>query len=204
MFTLNVRAKIIRTVFSAIFLISTLTPNATLAESSSIQSDSIDSLTNLQTENSLAQTPEVLIQCVGSLSACSNLNPGTTVTETIDFTNDDRNIEFKILCEGWGCTKRDIYYSVTMNVEWGNGIEFPPLQEYATLGTTPGGSGGLVNMPCGTGLSGSCILSTSGVISADDISPDPNANSHFGISNTGGTSAAWEWHHRVLNITVSL
>ena len=58
--------------------------------------------------------------------------------------------------------------------------------------------------PCGSGLSGSCTISTSGIISGVNINPDPNASWHFAIQNTGGTSASGEWHHRVLNITVSI
>ncbi|MCL4260754.1 MAG: hypothetical protein KJZ52_09020, partial [Anaerolineales bacterium] len=107
-----------------------------------------------------------------------------------------------ILCQGWGCTKINIQYSATMYVEWGNGINAPWFIEYASL-SVPGGSGGKVEESCGSGLSGNCTISTTGIIpSTADYNPDPNASWHFAIENTGGTSASGEWHHRVLNIVV--
>ncbi|MCZ2074583.1 MAG: hypothetical protein LC130_06225, partial [Bryobacterales bacterium] len=64
-----------------------------------------------------AQDYGALLQCVDSY--CSDPNPCIFLTEEFETSIDTRKLNFKILCTGTGCTKKnDVYYRIVYQVEW--------------------------------------------------------------------------------------
>ena len=223
MFALKSGKEIItRMLLIAVILFNALAPTAAAAKPSTTQTDPINSSEtrdnqwhnktivhpsferpvsrtgelSRQNESQLLQTQPVLIQCV--TSGCSDGNPNTVLTETIEMPPDSRNIRFKILCEGTGCSQVDIYFRATLFLEWST--PYNQLNERAVLSVPGTGS---MDVPCGSGHFGSCLVQTSGVIRKEGISPNPGAAYHFTVYNTGGTQATGETYHRVLTIQLS-
>src|SRR5271157_744326 len=120
--------------------------------------------------NNPAPSGDLAIQCVDDY--CPNTTPGTDLSETGSsvYYNDFRELnistfDFVFLCHVPGCQNRNVYYTVTLDDTWSS--------IYARHVTASVGAGGLDSTNatgtimysyCGTGLTGECKLSTSGVI----------------------------------------
>jgi RHS repeat-associated protein len=159
-----------------------------------------------------AQISGAQIQCVDSY--CSDSTPGNVVTEFMDITwtmpwfgpGLQRDYNFRILCQETGCTQRDIFYRViVLQDDW-----YSVFTRYIVAGAGGSayyGSGtGSVYRDCGGATTGSCTVSTSGVIRANLISGYPGANVHFtisgGIYNIGHLGSG-DTEHKVMIVQAS-
>lgn len=152
-----------------------------------------------------AQTPYRTIVCVAN---CSHTNSGVTVSQVWSEEGESKTFLFKVLCPDWGCPKVDIYYQATLTVDW---AVFIPWTSYASLGAGTfygGGTGAIDHVQCGEhATSGTCTITTSGVIPLEIISPDPSAGYqgwHFNVSSWGGPGAAYQYAYTTFEVTVSL
>jgi YD repeat-containing protein len=139
-----------------------------------------------------------LLQCVDSY--CSDPNPGVFLTEQFETSTDTRKMNFKILCSGTGCTKKnDVYYRIVYQVDWRTlYVRTAYASAYGTGYYGKQGTGGVFNVFCGTGKAGGCTLFTQGVISRDIIHQDPNKWYHVVANAVGSPGEAyapthWKW-----------
>lgn len=145
-----------------------------------------------------AQDYGALLQCVDSY--CSDPNPGIFLTEEFETSIDTRKLNFKILCTGTGCTKKnDVYYRIVYQVEWRTlYVRTAYASAYGTGYYGKQGTGGVFNVFCGTGKAGGCTLFTQGVISKEIIHQDPNKWYHVVANAVGSPGEAyapvhWKW-----------
>lgn len=154
-----------------------------------------------------ASTPEygALIQCVSADLPCSDTNPGVFLTEEWETDKDIRKLNFKILCAGSGCTKKNnVYYRIVYTVAWqALYVRSGQASAYGTGYYGAKGTGGVFNAPCGYGKAGTCTLFTQGVISGDIIHSDPNKWYHFVVNASGGSGEAYAPTHRKWFVQVS-
>ncbi|HMM97477.1 MAG TPA: DUF6531 domain-containing protein [Anaerolineales bacterium] len=150
------------------------------------------------TASAQAQDYGALLQCVDSY--CSDPNPGVFLTEEFETSTDTRKLNFKILCSGAGCTKKnDVYYRIVYQVEWRTlYVRTAYASAYGTGYYGKQGTGGVFNVFCGTGKAGGCTLFTQGVISKDIIHQDPNKWYHVVANAVGSPGEAyapvhWKW-----------
>ena len=153
--------------------------------------------------NSGLQSPSTqdygaLLKCVDSY--CSDPNPGVFLTEEFETSTDTRGMNFKILCSGTGCTKKnDVYYRIVYQVDWRTlYVRTAYASAYGTGYYGAKGTGGVFNVFCGTGKAGGCTLFTQGVISRDIIHQDPNKWYHVVANAVGSPGEAyapthWKW-----------
>lgn len=153
---------------------------------------------SVATASTPAQDYGALLQCVDSY--CSDPNPGVFLTEEFETSTDTRKLNFKILCSGTGCTKKnDVYYRIVYQVEWRTlYVRTAYASAYGTGYYGKQGTGGVFNVFCGTGKAGGCTLFTQGVISKDIIHQDPNKWYHVVANAVGSPGEAyapvhWKW-----------
>jgi RHS repeat-associated protein len=178
-----------------------------------------DGVNRDRSEKSTAlQSPEVTIQCVNPSSYCSDTTPNVVLTETFDSYSVKR-LDFRIICSGTGCSKKDIFYSISVKAKaqdpWGPGSPWlwtPDLYARARTwesGTGGDGTGAMYDISCPDVPAftiKTCEFSTSGSISAEIISGNPGHWSHFFVealdSINGSPTGTWTYHH--VEIKVSL
>ena len=133
------------------------------------------------------------LQCV-YLSAfpCPDTTAGPVWKLTVAYTTGAALSHYtllKIVCQGWGCPRRDIYYRTRVTYVWASRFYrqvYVGARVEAYFGTA---EGAVSQIFCGSGNTGKCTIEAEGVLRANLITADPNATSHFnfyrGIAGIG-------------------
>lgn len=161
-------------------------------------------------ESSLVQTSDVLIQCVSD--TCTDTTPRVTLSEFQDvYGNAGAN--YKIICTGTNCAKRDVYYRVSVVAmaedPWGPGSPWAwnPSLYARNAANTADGSGALRPASCPSVYAWvitHCNYATAGKIAADILSGNPNDGFHFSIQALHGLYITGVWARQTLKTEVSL
>ncbi len=154
-------------------------------------------------QSSFAQTSSVLIQCVYPDRACPDTNPDVIVTESYGGYSV-AGPYFRILCTGMNCTKRDIYYRVSLDVTFWDrwGVQGMSSIYGWSVSTGEHGTGEISGVICGQGWGGTCHYETFGVIPAEIISGNPADWAHVSIL-AAGALPAWGvlYNHALIQVS---
>ncbi len=154
-------------------------------------------------KSSFAQTPSVLIQCVYPDQACPDPNPNVVLTESYEGYGGGESY-FRILCTGTNCTKQDIYYRASLDVTYWDrwGAQWAAYVYGRSVSTGENGTGGIYDVICGQGYTGTCHFETFGVIPAEIISGNPADWAHV-LVHAAGALPAWGVVYNKVTIQVS-
>lgn len=127
--------------------------------------------------------PSILLACVDGDETwlCSDAEPGPVYKHTMTFVDSilTKHHKMRILCEGKDCHKKDVYYRITVNLQWGSRYVLKPtIGAYVSVWRGNDAPGGVYNKSCGSGKTGSCSVEAMGVLpgsfipySGPDFSP---------------------------------